>query len=249
MADAAGGDAPLPIKPDTSHLDELRTLSDNEQLAGILNRCDELTANIQDWRKAGALALERKPAFERMSALARHAGGLDVMHELKPQINAIIANRSLLDAADPVPGIVTVLSNALRAALTQSAARYTETFDEQRERLREADGWQQVDQETQDEILNHLKIAEKTPKGDTGTEDQLLASLDQISLDGWRTRTAALPQLFASARAEADRRVEPEVRHVKLTSPTLRTPEDVRGVGGGQRKAAARRRSGTVPSW
>ena len=227
-ADAAGGDAPLPIKPDTSHLNELRTLSGNEQLAGILNRCDELTANIQDWRKAEALALERKPAFERMSALARHAEGLDVMDELKPQINAIIANRSLLDAADPVPGIAAVLSNALRAALTQAAERYTETFDEERQRLYQADGWKQIDQQARDEILNHLQIAEKTPKGDIGTEDQLLESLDRMSLDGWRTKTAALPQLFANARTEADKRVEPKVRHVKLTSATLRTPDDVR---------------------
>ena len=47
-------------------------------------------------------------------------------------------------------------------------------------------------------------------------------------LDDWRTRTAALPQWFADARAEADRLVEPTTRHLKLESITLRTPEDVK---------------------
>ena len=34
--------------------------------------------------------------------------------------------------------------------------------------------------------------------------------------------------MFAEARAEADRLVEPKIRHVKLGSATLRTPDDVK---------------------
>ena len=52
--------------------------------------------------------------------------------------------------------------------------------------------------------------------------------MDEASLDNWRTRTAALPQLFASARSQADKLLEPETRHVKLASDTLRTEDDVR---------------------
>ena len=53
-------------------------------------------------------------------------------------------------------------------------------------------------------------------------------SLQRISLDAWRTRTAALPQLFAEARIQADKLVEPKTHHVKLGGATLRTPEDVK---------------------
>ena len=228
LARGAGGDAPLPMKPDTAHVVELRALTGNEQLAAMLGRYDELTADLDAWRNAGALARERMPAFERTTALARHAEGLDIAAEVKPQIDAIITNRSLLEPADPVPGIATALTSALRTTLAQEEARYTEIFDEERQRLHEADSWQQIGQQARNEILTRLQIAEKVPRGDTGTEVQVLASLDRISLDGWRTRTAALPQLFADARAEADKLVEPKVRHVKLTSATLRTPEDVR---------------------
>ena len=80
---------------------------------------------------------------------------------------------------------------------------------------------------TRDAILSRLRI-EKASKGATGTEQEVLESLERISLDDWRTRTAALPQWFADARAEADRLVEPKTRHLKLESVTLRTPEDVK---------------------
>ena len=40
-------------------------------------------------------------------------------------------------------------------------------------------------------------------------------------------RTAALSKQFEEARAEADRLVEPKIRHVKLPSVTLRTPAEV----------------------
>ena len=56
----------------------------------------------------------------------------------------------------------------------------------------------------------------------------MLESLERISSEGWRTRTAALPQLFAEARIQADKLVEPKTRHVKLGSATLRTPEEVK---------------------
>jgi hypothetical protein len=55
----------------------------------------------------------------------------------------------------------------------------------------------------------------------------VLGLLDRISLEAWRTRTAALPQLFAEARIQADKLVEP-THHVKLGSATLRTPEEVK---------------------
>ena len=56
----------------------------------------------------------------------------------------------------------------------------------------------------------------------------MLESLERISLDAWRTRAAALPQLFAEARIQADKLIEPKTQHVKLGSATLRTSEEVK---------------------
>ena len=227
LARGAGGDAPLPERPDTRHLSELRSMAGNEQLLAILDCHDVLAANVDEWTTAGALVEERLPAFQRLVTLARHADGLDVATEVTPQIEAIVTDRRLLAASDAVPVLVAKLTKALRSALVESEARHDATYEEERQRLDESDGWRRIEQEARDEILSRLHIA-KVSAGATGTEGEVLESLDRISLDDWRTRTAALPQLFAQAKAEADRLVEPKIRHMKLGSATLRTPEEVR---------------------
>ncbi|MDE0507457.1 MAG: BREX system P-loop protein BrxC [Gammaproteobacteria bacterium] len=226
LARGAGGEAPLPERPDTSHLQDLQSLTGNEQLAGILNWHDELRANVEDWANARDLSDKRMPAYKRLLSLAGHAEGLDAAAEAQPQIKAILANRSLLDAVDPVPDLAKILADALRAALMSAENYYSDTYNSEFARLDAAESWQKIDQSDRDRILKELHIT-KISKGTTGTEQEVLDSVEQISLDAWRTRTAALPQLFADARIQADKLIEPKTHHVKLASTTLRTPEDV----------------------
>ena len=249
LARDAGGDPPLPERPDARHLSDLQALAGNEQLAEILDRYDALAANFEEWSKARALAEERLPAYRRLLALARHGEGLmadvpggpdevredpdasaagpDAVKEVQPQIEAVAASRGLLAATDPVPDLARKLADTLRAALADAEARHARAYDEEWQRLSSAESWQKIEPKAREGILGRLRIAKAT-KGATGTEQEVLESLDRISLDGWRTRTAALPRLFADARAAADRLVEPAVRHVKLASSTLRSPEDVK---------------------
>ena len=227
LARGTGGEAPLPDRPDTSHLLDLNSLAGNEQLVGILNRHDELLKNIEDWTKAHDLAEKRLPAYKRLQSLVRHAEGLEAATEAQLQIEAIAANRSLLDAADPVPDLVKALTDALRAALASAEKHYSGTYDSELARLEAAESWQKIDQTDRDRILNELHIA-KVTRGATGTEQEVLESVERISLDAWRIRSAALPQLYADARIHADKLIEPTTHHVKLGSATLRTPEEVK---------------------
>ena len=227
LARRAGGEAPLPERPGTSHLLDLQSLAGNEQLVGILHRHDELVRNIEDWTRARGLAEKRLPAYERLQALARYADGLDAAREVRPQVEAIGANRSLLEATDPTQDLIKTLAEALRVALTEAERYYAEVFGEESTRLESAESWQKIERSDRDRILEGLSIA-KVTKGGTGTVQEVLESLERISLDAWRTRTAALPQLFADARIQADKLVEPKTQHVKLGSGTLRTPEEVR---------------------
>ncbi len=226
LAADAGGAAPLPERPDVHHLSDLKALAGNEQLLAILDRCDELEGNIKDWTKARAVARERWPAFERLRSLARHADGLAVVKNVKPQIDAIVAGRRLLASSDPVPALTRKLADELRTELTRSEAQFEETYVRERARVEESGSWRQIEQRDREAILAQCRI-DKFTKGSTGTEQEVLESLERIALDDWRTRTAALPQLFADALAEADRLLEPEIRHVRLSSPTLRKPEEV----------------------
>ena len=227
LAQSAGGEAPLPKCPDTSYLSALEALAGNEQLLAILGQEDALTSNFQDWSKASQVAEKRMPTLERLIALAGHATGLDAANDVEPQIKAIAADRRLLEETDPLPPLAGKLTEALRTALTQAHNSYNDTYDAELQRLEKSESWRRIKPEKREELLARLRIS-KESKGATGSEREVLDSLERISLDGWRTRTAALPQQFADARAEADRLIEPRIRHIKLDAATLRTPEDVK---------------------
>ena len=226
LAANAGGEPPLPEPPDTSHLTELQSPVGNEQLVSILERSAELADNVETWTRARELAGQRLPVFQRLQALLRHADGLNAAADVELQTAAIVKGRRLLDPSDPVPPLAATLADAARAALARAHECYGETFDQEWQRLARTESWQRIAQEDRDDILQRLHI-EMAPTEATGTEQEVLDTLDRVSLDGWRTSTWALPQLFAHARAAADKLVEPKIRHIKLEGATLRTPEDV----------------------
>ena len=227
LAQSAGGEAPLPDYPDTHHLKDLQSLVGNELLVGILNCQDKLFENIKDWTKAHNLAEQRLPSFNRLRSLAHHAQGLSVANKVQPQIEAIETNRSLLVVTDPVPDLVNVLVDALRTELVTAEKRFSDIYDQESQQLEATQTWQKISQADRDRILNVLQI-ERVSRGATGTEQEVWESVERIPLDGWKTRTAALPQMFKEARIQADKLVEPKTQHVKLTSATLYTAEEVR---------------------
>ena len=227
LAQSAGGEAPLPPLPNTRHLADLQALAGNEQLLGILQRHDELAKNFEQWSKLRRLANERLPAYQRLLALAAHGRELKTVQEAQAQIDAIATNRSLLAATDPVPDLARTVAAALRSALAEAASKHDKAYAAQQTRLQGAQSWQQIKQPARDAIFHQAHLNPANP-GPTGTEQEMLDSLSRLSLDGWRTRTAALPQLFAEARAQADKLVEPKTRHIKLDSATLYTEEEVR---------------------
>ena len=227
LAQRAGGDAPLPPRPKTEHLSDLQSLAGNEQLLAVLGGEQQLTDEFKRWSELDTMAKERLPAYERLVELATHATGLELAKNLRPQVEAIHTNRSLLADSNPVPALAQALADALRTALAQACSEYTRVFRVEQGRLEDAASWQTVEQAQRDDILRQLHIEEATV-GATGTEQEVLSALKEASLGNWRTRTAALPQLFAEARSRADKLVEPKTRHVKLSSDTLNTERDVR---------------------
>lgn len=226
LASAAGGDPPLPVRPNTTPLRELQSKAGNEQLLGLLEHEGELVKCFEEWSTARDLAEKRLPAYQRLLAMAKFAEGLDVAKETQPQIEAIATNRDLLAKSDPVPRLGKMLVDALRSTLAEAEKQYLSTYNTEWKRLEVAESWQKITPADRERILKELHL-DKAAKGATGTEEEVLRSLEHISLDGWRTMTAALPQLFSQARLLADKLIEPKTQHIKLASAMLRTQGDV----------------------
>ena len=226
LANGAGGEAPLPERPKTDHIVQLQSLAGNEQLSGILDKHDDLKKNAEDWDKAKTLAEKRQPVYRKLQDLLRHGKGLPFVAAVETQIDAIVQDRRLLDATDPLPALVKTTVDGLRTALTDAEAAYVATYTREMATLESADSWKRLDDTQRADILTRVGMT-KTSKGAVGNEDEVLASLNKLSLEAWATRTAALPQQFADARKQADKLLEPKTQHVKLSSGTLRTQEDI----------------------
>lgn len=54
-----------------------------------------------------------------------------------------------------------------------------------------------------------------------GTEAEVIASLEAMSLNMWQTRCDALPQRFQNAQRDAAKLIEPKVVYVTLPSATI----------------------------
>lgn len=227
LADHAGGDPPMPVRPATAHLDTLRGFGGVEQLAEILKQNDTLAQQAKDWGKLADLAGKRKPAWETLCTLFKYADGMPKAEELRAQAEAVKSERRLLDASDPVPDIRRAVVDALRAAVTAVYAKYKKIYNEQMVALTASDNWTKLKAEQRNQILSDEGIDE-LPALSVGTEADLIRTLEQTPLPAWKTRTDALLQQFVRAAIAAAKLLEPKTQPVHLTSGTLKTEQEVK---------------------
>ena len=245
VAARAGCDAPLPARPDTGHLTEMQSLAGNEQLLAVLDRHEELLANLNDWTRAAELAAARLPSFGRLQSLARHAEGLGRRSWTRSRrsrrlVGGLRQDRRLLDATDPVPEVARQLGAcryvwrwlSLRKRVTRLAA-YEESSVT---RLEAAGSWKQI----------QLRVSAKRSSDGCASNGQQVPTARPVPsgrcwrpstaspLPAGRCGTAALPAVAVRrgrAWTAADKLVEPaNIRRLKLASPTLRTADDRRSV-------------------
>jgi hypothetical protein len=227
LAQGSGGDPPLPQAPSCQQLDDLKKLAGNEQLAKILEVKDDLNQCIEDWQVLKERAEERGPSWRKLQKLAEHAQGLPVLGEVQPEIDAILADRSLLAETDYVTPLRKALENALREVVTNAHKTCQEIFDRESAALEASEDWKKLPREKRLEISRSNRIELIGPL-DVGDEDCLLEALTRRSLAGWEELAAALPTRFANARADAAKALEPKTQTVSLRSDTLRNEDEVR---------------------
>jgi hypothetical protein len=228
LAQRAGGAPPLPAKPVTRHLDDLRTLAGNEQLVIILQQHDTIEQQVKEWGALASLAAQRKPAWDTLSQLLNHAASLPEAEDLKRQAEAVHDERRLLEPTDPVPDIRRATVDALRAEVTAAHSAFKSAYSAHMAALDASDHWQKLSGEQRQQILIAQGIDSVSSLA-VGNESELLRALEQTSLPTWKIKTDALPQQFLNATLAAAKLLEPKTQHVHLTSSTLKSADDVKG--------------------
>jgi len=246
LADRASGDPPMPERPKTDHLDTLRALAGNEQLAEILKQHDQLAKQAKAWGKLADLAARRRPAWDTLCTLLTHADAMAGADELRAQTDAVKSERRLLDASDPVPDIRKAAADALRTAVTAAHAEHEKTYNEHMATLSASDTWKKLKADQQKKILADEDITEAEALS-VGSEADLIRTLEQTPLPAWKTRTDALAQQFARAAVAAANLLEPKTQHVHLSSGALKTEQDVKDwLAGAEKDLLAKLKKGPI---
>lgn len=227
LANRAGGEPPLPARPSITHIENLRGLGGTEQLVEILKVHDTLAQQAKEWGKLADLVAKRKPAWDVLQKLLKHAVGFPETDEYCKQVEAVQSERRLLDASDPIPDIRKAVADTLRAAVKMAHESYEKSYTEQINFLEGSNSWKKLKPDQRKNILAQEGI-DSIPSLAIGSEAELIGSLDNTSLSSWKTKTDALSQQFARAAMAAAKLLEPEIQRIHLISGTLKTEQEVR---------------------
>lgn len=228
LATAAGGPAPLPEPPSTSHLEGLEALAGNQQFRAVAESAEPLRQDVNIWTAARDKRPSRESSWAKLDRLLDHAVGLDETSEVKAQRDAILTSRLLLDDPDPVTPLIDQLCTALRTAFTASLETVRNAYDTELEALRSSDGWTQLDDDQRARVLSVSRLS--PPDGmDVSSNEQLLAALSSHPLQSLQELVHALPAKAQAARKAIAEIIDPEptVATVKPPSATLKTEADV----------------------
>ena len=225
-AQAAGGEAPLPAQPDTSIVRELRELAGNRQIVGVAEKSDTLIDNHRDWSAAGEATQERLPEWHRLERLQHHARTLPVATELKPQMEAIRSQRSLLTDPNALPPLLSKVTTALRKTVSEAHERLRRKRDQEVSELEKSDDWLKLQPGDGARILSSNGLG-PIPDLAIGTDQALMDCLEDVGLQEWNDRILVLRTRIAQAREEAARLLAPKAVTVRPTPATLNSREDV----------------------
>ena len=218
---SAGGNSPLPLVPDLHLLDDLGRLSGTEQLGAILEKKPDLEKSISEWNTLKDRAHQRSAGWEKAAAFRHHADGLPGLGEVVPELDAIVAQRSLLAETDHITPLTAKLAGALREAITSRHANLSTAIKKAEEQLVSDPTWVQLDATVQSEIRNDLRLVLPAPL-DVRSDDRLGSTLNDRSLAGWQAEIEAVPSRIATALSQAADRLHKANPKVVTTTVEIR---------------------------
>ena len=209
LAERAGGDPPLPVRPNPALLDDLAHRTGNEQLRAVYENVAELDRLREEWTALGERRNDREPKWKLANALRRHAEGLAVLQLATPELDAVRGERRLLEEPDHVAPQIVKLASALRDELARLHAALAEAIREAEAELVADPDWTQLDGGQQDGIRRTYGLVAPEPP-DLSTEKALLRSLNERSLSGWRDAADAVPTRMERALNAAREHTRPD---------------------------------------
>lgn len=231
IAKAAGGPAPLPPRPQTTFVGDLRHKAGTEQLAGILAVKDDFDSLLTDCKQLEPKIEKRLPRWSLLKELLSHARTLPVADEVQPERDAIESNRSLLAAEDPTTPLLAKLTSALRSELSTLAESHQAGYLAAIAQLATDATWLRIKPDRQQAILDEVGLVapfKPTMKSDT----DLNAELQRASLSARADAIAAIQgrvrrALELALEVGGGKTQKPTIK-VSITPTTLETEDQAK---------------------
>ncbi|WP_068803137.1 BREX system P-loop protein BrxC [Thauera phenolivorans] len=227
LALCAGGPAPQPEPPRSDAIVALEQALGNGLLLELFSRAEALIALAKQWEQTAKLIKQRLPLWHQLDALLEHARALGPYVELKAEVGAITAQRSLLAEPDPVRPLLERTTDLLRQALNAKLDAYRAEYEQQMAQLDADSNWQKLDDAQRSELIRTHHI-DAPARLDISTADKLADALDDCDLQRWIERTQALTTRFGAVRMDAAKLLKPNVVQVKLPQRTLNDAGEVK---------------------
>ena len=226
LANSAGGDAPLPTSPSVTEIEDIQRLVGNEQLVAIKNKAGDWEKAIKTWQAANKLVNDRLPKWRLVQRLAKHATPIDEAKSHLDEIEAVVAQRLLLESSDPASGIRKALADILRKTVQDSFTAHEDAFDGAMQTLDANEVWKKVSPADQDVIKNAVGL--KAPsKPDVSKDETLADHLAQKPLSSAQAEIDAISGRVSQAIERAAKLLEPKIQTIALERSTLRDAAEV----------------------
>ena len=226
LANSVGGDAPLPVSPSVTEIEDIQRLVGNEQLVAIKDKAGEWEKKIKDWQAAKDLVDDRLPKWALVERLARHAAPIEDAKPHLDEIEAVKSQRLLLESSDPASGIRKGLAGFLRKTLQESFAAHESAYEDAIKTLDANEVWKEVSATDQSAIKETVGLRAPT-KPEVSNDEALVGHLDQTPLSRVQAEIDAIPGRGAQAIERAAKLLEPEVQTIALERSTLRDAAEV----------------------
>jgi len=226
LADQAGGNPPLPQKPQTDYLDDLKSQSGNDLVLEVYNNRDKLAADYAAWKAVVETANERLPKWDRLTEIVSHAASLPEHSMLSTEMQAIKVSRSLLAEPDPITPLIQKTNCILRDAINKAREKHLEAYGEKIEDLLANPAWQKLSEFKQQDIRKKHGLL-PLPELKIGTDMDLLQELKVNPLSSWEDKTAAMATHVAQALLDAERELQPKAKSYTLPTVTVNTKEEL----------------------
>lgn len=228
LANRAGGDAPRPARPDTASLEEIRLTGGNEQLLALYNRRDEISDAIDAWTDLSDRIEKRLPSWNTLERLLAQLNGLSGAEVLVAQVKHIEQQRQLLEEPDLITPLVANVTQLLRDEVNRLHTDYQARHKAGMARLDADSNWKQLEPEQRNGLLSTQKLTlVDAPKVQVANTDEVLATVDRLSLSSFADRVAAIDSRFDAVLVAAAELMVPKAQFIKLPSRTIQTAEDI----------------------